>query len=282
MKDIKSLSKKAAQIRLDALKAMFKAGEGCTGSCMSVAEILVALYYGGLFARPVMKFNPKNPDWNEQDYLVLSKGQAEPMLYAILADLGFFDKSELDFYGQEGAMLKKRPSYKIPGVNASMFSHGHGLSVAMGMALAVKSDRGANKVFTVLGDGELQEGQVWEAAMAAAHYKLNNLIAVVDNNGVQGNTLLSSVMNVGSLQDKFEAFGWQVVKVTDGHDFDQLLGAFDRAFTAVRRPVCIWCQTVPGKGIDFAEGKANYQSVPLSEGEMNEVIRKLGELVEVV
>ncbi|MEK7672446.1 MAG: transketolase [Patescibacteria group bacterium] len=279
MKDVKDLIKKAAQIRLDTLIAMSKAGKGCTGSCMSVLEILTSLYYGELALRPLMNFDSQKPGWDGQDYMVLSKGHAAPTLYSILADLGFFDKSELDYFGQKGSMLSLKPNSKIPGVCASISSHGSGLSVAVGMALALKMDKLQNKVFAVLGDGELQEGQVWEAAMSASHYKLNNLIAVVDNNGVQSNNLLSGVMNVAPIQEKFEAFGWQVIKVLDGHDFEELFSAFERAFTVIRKPVCIWCKTVSGKGVDFAEGKPNYQGVTLSSGELESVISKLKNLV---
>lgn len=273
------LEKKAVQVRLDALTAISKAGVGCSGSTMSLVEILVALYYGELYGKRVLECDSEKPGCEKQDYLVLSKGQAAPAQYAILADLGFFDKSELDYIGREGAMLKLRPDVKTPGISASMLSHGHGLSVALGMALSLKMDKKKNRVFAVLGDGELQEGQVWEAAMAAAHYKLNNLIAFVDNNKVQSSGLVNAVMDVGHIQDKFEAFGWSVIQVMDGHDFDKLLDAVARAFTSNRRPVCIWCHTVSGKGIDFAERKPGYLNVPLSEGEMADIVPKLQALL---
>ncbi len=273
------LEKKAVQVRLDTLLSIHKAGAGCTGSSMSLIEILVLLYYGELYGKKVLNYDSKKPGCGDQDYLLLSKGQAVPAQYAILADLGFFDKSELDYLGRDGAMLKLRPDAKIPGISASMLSHGHGLSVALGMALSLKMDRKKNRVFAVLGDGELQEGQIWEAAMAAAHYGLNNLVAFVDNNKVQSNGLVSTVMDIGHIQDKFEAFGWSVIQVTDGHDFDKLLDAVARAFTSNRRPVCIWCHTVCGKGVDFAERKPGYLNVPLSEGEMADVIPKLKALL---
>ncbi|MFH1284228.1 MAG: transketolase [Candidatus Peregrinibacteria bacterium] len=276
---VKELEKKAAQIRLDALTAIHKAGAGHSGSTMSVIEILVALYYGELFGTPVMKFDSKKPQWDEQDYLVLSKGHAVPAQYAILADNGFFDKSELDFLGNENAMLRSRPYSKIPGIAATVASHGHGLSLALGIALCLKMERKPNKVFAVLGDGELQEGQVWEACMAASHYNLSNLIAFVDNNKVQSDGQVCGIMNVDPIQDKFEAFGWNVVQVRDGHNFDEILDALERAFTSNRKPVCVWCHTVVGKGIDFAEGKAGYKGVPLSEGEMADVELKLKELI---
>lgn len=269
------LKKKAAQIRLDALMSIHKAGAGYSGSVMSVIEILVSLYYGEILGRAVMNFDPNKPQWEDQDYLILSKGQAVPAQYAILADLGFFDKSELNFLGHVNSMLQPRPNAKVPGISASTVSNGHGLSVALGVALALKMDRKNNKVFAVLGDGELQSGQIWEAAMAASHYNLSNLIAFIDNNKVQAGGTVCSVMNIDPIQDKFESFGWNVIQVTNGHDFDQLLDAVSRAFTSNRKPVCIWCHTVAGRGIDFAEGKPGYQGVALSESEMSEVIPKL-------
>jgi len=273
------LQKKAAQIRLDTLKAINKAGKGCSGSCMSLIEILVTLYYGEIFGKAVLDYDVAKPGWDGQDYVVLSKGKAVPAQYSILADKGFFDKSELDFLGKEGALLKARPDAKIRGISASILGSGRGLSIALGMALSLKMDRKKNKVFTILGDGELQCGQVWEAAMAASHYKLNNLIAFVDNNKVQGSEFINSVMDLGYIQDKFEGFGWRVIQVMDGHDFDSLLEALSKAFTANRRPVCIWCHTVAGKGVDFAERKPGYLNVPLSDGEMEVVLPKLKELI---
>ena len=277
--DIQSLQKKAANIRLDSLTAMYKAKKGCVGGSMSVVEILVSLYYGKVFGKPVMKFDPKKPDWEEQDYLILSKGHAVPTLYAILADLGFFDKSELSYFAKEGCLLKGKPNFKVPGISASILSGGHGLSVGLGMAMSLQMDRKSNKVFVVMGDGELQNGQVWEAALACAHYNLSNLGLFIDNNKAQSGELISSVMNIPSIQDKFEAFGWNVIQVVDGHNFDQILDGVSRAVTSVRKPVCVWCHTVCGKGVDFAEGKPSYQRSVLSEGEMLVVTSKLKEVL---
>lgn len=262
--DVQSLQKKAANIRLESLTAMYNAKKGCVGGAMSVVEILVSLYYGA-----VMKFDPKKPDWEEQDYLILSKGHAVPTLYAILADLGFFDKSELSYFAKDGCLLKGKPNFKVPGISASILSGGHGLSVGLGMAMSLQMDRKSNKVFVVMGDGELQNGQVWEAALTAAQYNLNNLILFIDNNKV----------HIPSIQDKFESFGWNVIQVVDGHDFNQILDAVSRASTSVRKPVCVWCHTVSGKGVDFAEGKQSYQRSVLSEGEMAVVMSKLKEIV---
>lgn len=273
------LQKKAAQVRLDALMATTKAGSGSSGSCMSVVEILVSLYYGELLGQKVFRCDPERPGDEARDHLVLSKWKAVPTLYAILADLGFFDKSELQYLGQDAAMLKSWPDAKVPGVSATMHGYGHGLSVGVGMALSSKLQKRPSRVYVVMGDGELQEGQVWEAAMSAAHYKLNNLVAFVDNNKIQAGGFVNSVMDVGHIQDKFEAFGWSVIQVMDGHDFDKILDAVARVFTANRRPVCIWCHTIAGKGIDFAERKPGYLNVPLSESEYAEVEPKLRQLL---
>lgn len=274
---IRELEQKAAQIRLSTLETLHKGGQGYVGSCMSVVEILVSLYYGELFGnKPVMQYNPKIPGTKDQDYMILSKGHAVAVQYAILADLGFFDKSELNFLGKPGAMLKNRPSSKVPGISASMLSYGHGLSVALGLALALRMEKRNQKVFAVLGDGELASGQVWEAAMMVSKYKLNNLVAFVDNNKVQSGHLLQ----VDNLQNKFDSFGWQVIQVTDGHNYDQILNAIQKANTITRKPVCIWCHTVVGKGVDFAERKANYQGAALSDNEMSAIIPKLKEIYE--
>ncbi len=270
------LEQKAVQIRLDTLNALHKGGLGYAGSCMSVIDILVALYYGELLGKPVMQFDPSKPGSGDQDYLILSKGQAAPALYSILADLGFFDKSELDFVGKLGSMLTLRPNVKVPGVTSSIFSYGHGLSIALGLALGLKMDKKPNKVFAVLGDGELSCGQVWEAAMSAYQYKLNNLIAIVDNNKVTANGPVA----VDFIQDKFESFGWQVIQVTDGHNFDRILDGILRASGSLRRPVCLWCHTIVAKGIEFAERKANYHWASLSEGEISVIIPKLQQLYD--
>ena len=275
---IEDLQKKAAQIRVDTLTAMQKNELPYVGSSMSVIEILVSLYYGELFGKRVMNLDVMKPGSAEQDYFILSKGQAATSLYAILADLGFFEKAELDSIGDEGSLLKERPYNRVPGITATINSYGQGLSIALGIALGLKVDRANNKVFAVLGDGELQNGQIWEAAMAASHYNLDNLIAVVDNNKIQSSELISGVMDIGSIQDKFEAFGWNVIKVWDGHNFDQLLDATERAFTSNRKPALIWAQTVASKGIDFAEGKESYHRGLLSSGEYEDVLCKLNQL----
>ena len=269
---VEQLQIKARQVRLDVLKAIYKARLGSTVSCMSVVEILIALYYGELNNQPILNFDSSKPGWDGQDYVILSKNHAVTVQYAILADLGFFDKSELEYLGQFGGLLTQRPSRKIPGITFSDNSIGHGLSMACGLAMSLKAERQNNRVFTVLGDAELQSGQVWEAAQTAAHYKLNNLFTFIDDNKMQMDGLTRSVIDPGFIAAKFESFGWRVLSIRNGHDFDEILDTLVRAFTANRRPVCLWCHTVCGKGIEFAEGKPGYHGVKLSEGEMSVIL----------
>ena len=265
------LEAKSRKIRLESLRACTKSGYGYTGEMMSAIEMLVALYYGDLFGEPVMRFDPLKPGADEQDYVVVSKSTLAPVVYAILADLGFFDGEQLNYFAQSGSLLSGRPKMKLPGISVSNLTMGHGLSAALGLALSLKMERKANRVFTFLSDQELQCGQVWEAALAASHNKLNNLIAFVDNNGFQPDGPIKSILDLDYLQAKFEAFGWRVIRVLNGNDCEEILNAINRAFTSNRQPVCIWCKTIIGKGVDFAEGKIGYLEVPLSEPEMAEV-----------
>lgn len=270
-----NLEEKAKVIRLAALRACTKSGYGHTGEMLSAVEMLVALYYGDLFGEPVMRFDAQKPGADEQDYTVISKSTLAPVVYAILADLGFFDSEQLNYFAQVGSALAGRPRMKLPGISVSNLTMGHGLSSALGLALSLKMERKANRVFAFLSDQELQCGQMWEAALAASHNKLNNLIAFVDNNGFQADGPMKSVLDLDYLQSKFEAFGWKVIRVLNGNDCEEILSALNRAFTSNRQPVCIWCKTILGKGVDFAEGKVGYLDVPLSEPEMKEVEENL-------
>jgi len=275
MTDPDELHKKATQLRIDCLKCIHKAKSGHTGGSLSVMDILTALYYGKLHGRPIMKYDPQKPGWEGQDYFILSKGHAAPALYTVLADVGFFDKSELDYLRQINAMLQGHPVVKIPGVTMTTGSLGQGFAAAHGLALALKMDHAKNHVFTVLGDGELQEGIVWETAMAAAHFKSDNLVAFVDNNELQIDGFTRSVMNVSPIVDKFESFGWKAIPVKNGHDFEELQDAIDRAIQTTRKPTCIVCNTVKGKGVTFAERNVSYHGVALSTQEMAEAIPAL-------
>lgn len=262
------LRKKSLEIRIQLLKATNKARFGHTGSSLSAVDILVTLYYGKFHDRSVMQFDSQKPGWDGQDYFILSKGHACPALYAILADLGFFPQEELNHLFQMNSLLQGHPVKKIPGVVLNAGSLAHGLSGALGLAMALKADRHYNRVFCLLGDGELQEGQVWEAAMAAAHYRLDNLVLIVDDNGLQIEGPTRSVMNVDPIVDKFEAFGWKAVPVRDGHNYEELFSALEKAIEVQRRPAIIVAKTVKGKGVSFAENKSFYHGMPLSDEEM--------------
>lgn len=275
MRDPKELHKKATQLRIDCLKAIHKAASGHTGGSLSAMDILTALYYGEIHGAPIMKYDPNKPGWEGQDYFIMSKGHAAPALYTILADLGFFDKSELSYLRQVNAMLQGHPVVKIPGVTMTTGSLGQGFAAAHGLALALKMDQAKNRVFTLLGDGELQEGIVWETAMSAAHFKSDNLIAFIDNNELQIDGFTRSIMNVEPITDKFESFGWKVIPVKNGHNFEELLEAIDRALITTRKPTAIVCSTIKGKGVTFAERNASYHGVALSKQEMEEAIPAL-------
>lgn len=269
---IGELKKKASELRVAALRAISKAGSGHTGGSMSVMDILVALYYGGgrKFYGAINAVGMRAGEGKEEDkdYVILSKGHAVPAQYVILADLGYFDASELDHLRQVGAMLQGHPCVKTPGITLATGSLGQGFSAAHGLALSLRLDKRPNKVFVILGDGELQEGIVWETAMSASQFMSDNLIAIIDNNGLQIDGPCKAVMNVEPIQSKFESFGWKVIKVTNGHDFEELLSAISRARAVTRQPVCIWCNTVKGKGVPFAEGKVSYHGAALSEEEL--------------
>ena len=249
---VKGLKEKARNIRIDILKMLTECGSGHTGGSLSAADIATALYFYK------MKHDAKQPKWKDRDNFILSKGHAAPLLYTVLAHAGYFDISELCTLRKLGSRLQGHPDSKyLPGVEISTGSLGQGLSVANGLALAHKLDKGANRVYALLGDGEIQEGQVWEAAMTAAHYKLDNLCAMVDNNGLQIDGPVAKVMGVEPITDKFRAFGWEVLDI-DGHDMAQITAALDKAETIKGKPTMIVCRTIKGKGSAVFEGKVEF------------------------
>lgn len=281
----KELKLKATRLRVDILQMIHKANSGHTGGSLSAIDIITALYYGDIDGQPLMKVDPKKPSWDFQDYFILSKGHAAPALYAVLADKGFFPKDELNYLRKINSMLQGHPVRKIPGVTMTTGSLGQGLSAANGIAMCLKMERKENRVYCMLGDGELQEGQVWEAAMAAAHFKSDNLIAIIDKNELQIDGPVRAIMSVDPLAAKFESFGWKVIQVVDGHDFKELLKAFEKALKVQRQPVCIIANTIKSKGVPFAENKCSYHGVALSTQEMAEAIpileRQIKELEDV-
>lgn len=277
---LKFLYQKSLEIRLDVLRMTQKSEFGYVGSTFSCIDLLVLLYYGKMYDRAIMQYNPQNPDWADQDYVVVSKGHAAPAWYATLADVGFFDKSELEHFAQLQSLLQGHPMKKVAGVPLTVPSLGHGFSQAFGLALALKMEKALNRVFCIVGDGELQEGQIWQAAMSAAHYKLDNLVLIVDHNKLQVDTTLRGVISVDPIAEKFEAFGWKVVPIRDGHNFEELLAVMERALEVQRRPTVIVAHTISGKGIPFAENKPSYHGVPLSEQEMAVAVPALERTIE--
>ena len=247
-----ALRRAAARLRLDVLEEVFSAQSGHPGGALSSAEIFTWLY------NKELNVDPAQPRWSDRDRFVLSKGHSSPGLYAALARRGFFDPALLPTFRKSGSILQGHPDMKkIPGVDMTSGSLGQGVSAACGMALAAKLDGASWRVYTLLGDGEIEEGQVWEAAMFAAHKKLDNMCWIVDSNGLQIDGRVEDVAGPGPLDKKFEGFGFQVLKV-DGHDFDALEAAFAAARAEKGRPTVILATTVKGKGVSFMEDQAGW------------------------
>ena len=241
-----SLEDMARQIRRHVVALAADSPGAHVGGSMSSAEILTALYFGG-----VLNVDPSDPAWPGRDYLIYSKGHSSASLYAVLAERGFFPVSELATYKTPGSRLAGHPSRKIPGIEWATGSLGHGLSVGVGIALGIKQDRGANGVYVVMGDGECQEGSVWEAAMSAAHYRLDNLVAIVDRNGFQEDGPTEEVMALEPFADKWRSFGWHVDEV-DGHSTAALVDVLTRRGDGRTQPHCVIANTVKGHGVSFA------------------------------
>ncbi|MBE6531401.1 MAG: transketolase [Ruminococcaceae bacterium] len=257
---LNSLKKIAANIRLSILEGVHSASSGHPGGSLSIADIITYLYF------EEMNIDPKNPKMPDRDRLVLSKGHTAPALYAALAEKGYFDKADIKTLRQADSYLQGHPDMKgTPGVDMSTGSLGLGISAACGMALAAKLDGKDYRTYALLGDGETQEGQVWEAAMFAAHYKLDNLCIVVDLNGLQIDGPITEVMNPTPHDKKLEAFGFHVI-VIDGHDFEQIEAAFAEAKTVKGKPTAIIARTAKGKGVSFMENQVGWHgSAPNAE-----------------
>ena len=254
------LKNTAANIRLGVLEGVHAASSGHPGGSLSISDLMAYLYF------EEMNVDPKNPKWDDRDRFVLSKGHTAPALYAALALKGYFDASELSKLRQVDSFLQGHPDMKgTPGVDMSTGSLGLGISTACGMALAAKIDGKAHRVYTIVGDGESQEGQVWEAAMFAAHYKLDNLCVIIDWNGLQIDGPVAEVMNPTPHDKKLEAFGFHVISI-DGHDFEQIEAAFNEAKTVKGKPTAIIAKTVKGKGVSFMENQVGWHgSAPNDE-----------------
>lgn len=264
------LAEKARRIRINALKAIHAAKSGHPGGSLSSADILATLYFGEL------NIDPKNPKMVDRDKFVLSKGHAVPALYAALGERGFYEVSEMMTLRQVGSKFQGHPNMrKVPGIEMSTGSLGQGFSAAVGMAVAGKIDKNPVRVYVLTGDGELQEGIVWEAAMQAAHRKLDNLVAIVDLNGLQIDGKVSDVKCVCPVDEKFRSFGWNVISV-DGHNFEELTTAFKEAKSSEDVPTAIIAHTHKGKGVSFMEDNAGWHGKAPSDEELAAAIEELG------
>lgn len=261
----------AKEIRKDIVTMLTESASGHPGGSLSAVEILTTLYFNEMNVDPS---NPKNP---KRDRFVLSKGHAAPVLYSTLVEKGFFERSELMKLRKIGSILQGHPNMNyVPGVDMSTGSLGQGISTAVGMALAGKLDNSEYRVYTLLGDGELQEGQVWEAAMSAAHYKLGNLTAFVDYNGLQIDGDISEVMNPNPIADKFAAFGWNVIVLEDGHDLVAIKSSIEEAKKITNKPTVVVCKTIKGKGVSFMENQAGWHGTAPNKEQCDLALKEIG------
>lgn len=264
------LEEKALLIRRDIIKMIGAAGSGHPGGSLSAADILAVLYFH------VLRHEPDNPAWPDRDRFILSKGHAAPVLYAALAESGYFQRSELWTLRRLGSRFQGHPDMlKLPGVEISTGSLGQGLAIANGMALAAKMDKRENTIFALIGDGESQEGEIWEAALFAAHHNLDNLVAITDYNDLQIDGRVSEIKNVCPIDEKWSAFGWHVICV-DGHDHIQLAGAMEEARSVKGKPVMIEATTVKGKGVSFMEDAVDWHGKAPSGEETRAALKELG------
>ena len=266
---LEMLKEKALNIRLGALEGIHAASSGHPGGSLAIADILAYLYFAE------MNVDPANPKDENRDRLVLSKGHTAPALYAALAEKGFFDKDILKTLRKFGSILQGHPDMKhIPGIDMSTGSLGQGFSAACGIALAGKIDGKDYRVYSILGDGESEEGQIWEAAMFGAHYKLDNLVAIVDNNGLQIDGKVTEVMNPTPLDEKFAAFGWNVINI-DGHDFDQIADALACARAVKGKPTAIIAKCVKGKGVSYMEDQVGWHGSAPKDDQYEQAVAEL-------
>lgn len=256
MSELEKLQGHANNMRKNIVKMVAEAKSGHPGGSLSSVEILTAIYF------TQMDITKDNLESCDRDRFVLSKGHASPVLYAVLAEKGFIEESELMTFRKIGTRLQGHPSlHKCPGVDMSTGSLGQGISAAVGMALSEKYHGTKHRIYTLLGDGECQEGQVWEAAMAASHYKLDNLLAFIDLNGLQIDGSIEDVMNPLPIDEKFKAFGWHVIVLEDGNDVQQVIHACEKAKSLAGKPTVVVAKTVKGKGVSFMENKAGWHGV---------------------
>jgi transketolase len=270
---ITAFKKQATAIRKHIVDEVYTAASGHPGGSLSCTDILTVLYFHE------MRVDVKNPKWADRDRFVLSKGHCAPALYGTLAEKGFFPVEDLTGFRNINSYLQGHPSMKdVPGVDMSTGSLGQGISAAVGIALAGKLDKKDYRVYSILGDGEIQEGQVWEACMAAAHYKLDNLTAFLDHNGLQIDGKITDVMSPESVHEKFKAFGWKVISI-NGHDYQQIIEAIDEAKKIKGMPTMIVAETVKGKGVSFMENQAGWHGTAPNKEQRDQAIAELDEFL---
>ncbi|TZE81092.1 transketolase [Calorimonas adulescens] len=269
--DTKELQKIANQIRIDIIEMTYEAQSGHPGGSLSAADILTVLYFHE------MRVDPNNPRWEDRDRLVMSKGHATPVWYAALAEKGFIPREEIKTFRKINSRLQGHPNMNdTPGVDMTTGSLGQGLSAANGMAIAGKLDNKDYRVYVILGDGECQEGQIWEAAMTAAHYKLDNLTAILDHNGLQIDGPNKDIMNIEPIEDKWKAFGWHTIRI-DGHNIGQIINAIEEAKTTKGKPTIIIADTIKGKGVSFMENQVGWHGTAPNKEQMEKAITELKE-----
>lgn len=268
--NIEELNRNANQIRKGIIEAVYRGKSGHPGGSLSIADILAVLYF------KEMRIDPKNPRWEERDRLVLSKGHCSPALYATLALRGFFDQSELESFRNINSNLQGHPDMnKIPGVDMTTGSLGQGLSVANGMAMSGKLDKKDYRVYAILGDGEIEEGQIWEAAMSSAKYKLDNLCVFVDHNHLQIDGTIEEVKNSYPLDEKFKSFGFETITI-NGNNIEEILRALEKARTIKEKPTAIIAETIKGKGVSFMENQVGWHGKAPNEEQYKIAIEELG------
>ena len=268
-KEINFLQEKAKEIRRGIIEQVYKAQSGHPGGSLSIADILTVLYF------KEMNIDVKNPQWEDRDRLVLSKGHCSPALYSCLANKGYFEKEKLQTFRNIDSNLQGHPDMnKVPGVDMTSGSLGQGLSVANGMAISAKLDSKDYRVYCILGDGEIEEGQIWEAAMASSKYKLDNLCVIIDNNNLQIDGTIEEVMSSYPIDEKFRSFGFQVINI-DGHDIDEIIKAFEVSKNVKDKPTCIRAKTTKGKGVSFMEDQVGWHGKAPNEEQYNQAMEEL-------
>ncbi len=267
-KQVNQLKEKTKEIRRLIVQMLAKAGSGHPGGSLSAAELICCLY------NAVLKYDPKNPDWPDRDRFHLSKGHCCPLWYAVLAQAGYFPEEKLWTLRKLGSILQGHPDRRTPGVEVASGSLGQGLSVSLGMALAGKLDKKDYRVYCLLGDGETQEGNIWEAAMAASHYKCDNLCAILDYNRYQIDGKTEDIMNLEPVVDKWRSFGWHTFEI-DGHDIKQILQSFQEAKTIKGRPSIIIAHTIKGKGVSFMENVKDFHGRTPTKEEEEKALKEL-------